>query len=60
MILRSNVNATLPLNDFERRRERLLARLLELELRESTDDFLLRTRRPYPIYFVFRLPDTQL
>lgn len=57
MILRSNPHVPSTLNEQDRRREQLLTNLLEFELRDSALDFLYRTRRAYPIHFVFRLPD---
>ena len=59
MILRSSPSVLTTLNEQDRHREQLLSNLLEFELRESVEDFLSRTRRSFPLYYVFRLPDTE-
>ncbi|CAF1246145.1 unnamed protein product [Rotaria sp. Silwood1] len=40
-------------NNNNNNREQILTSLLEVELREAASDYLTRTRRSYPIHYVF-------
>ena len=55
MVLQNDVNAHQILNNHNRHREQTLSELLEMELQEATQNFLTRTRRSYPIHYVFDL-----
>ncbi len=57
MILQNNPHVPIVLNEHDQDRERLLSNLLQMELTESAQGYLSRTHRPFPIYYVFRLPD---
>ncbi|CAF2078468.1 unnamed protein product [Rotaria magnacalcarata] len=41
-------------------REGLLNDLLRIELREAARDYLSRTRREYPLHYVFDMSDTEI
>ncbi len=51
----STNNATVTTNN----REQLLYNLLQVELREVARDYMSRTRRSCPIYYVFDMSDIE-
>ena len=44
-------------NNNNNNREQILNNLLRVELREAARDYLNRTRRSYPIHYVFNMAD---
>ncbi|CAF3826241.1 unnamed protein product [Rotaria sp. Silwood1] len=47
-------------NNNNNNREQILTSLLEVELREAASDYLTRTRRSYPIHYVFDMSDVEI
>ncbi|CAF2184309.1 unnamed protein product [Rotaria magnacalcarata] len=46
-------------NSSDNNREQLLNNLLRLELRDVTQDYICRTRRSYPVHYVFDMSDIE-
>ncbi|CAF4773494.1 unnamed protein product, partial [Rotaria sp. Silwood2] len=46
-------------NNNSNHREEILNNLLRVELREAASDYLTRTRRSYPIHYVFDMSDIE-
>jgi len=42
------------------RREQLLNHLLQIELTEAAQNYLSRTRRPFPVHYVFDMSDIDI
>lgn len=57
ILLRGGLNNLRGSTAQERRREQVLHNLLQIELREAIRGYLSRTRRTYPIRYVFDLSD---
>ena len=47
-------------NNDNNNREQLLNNLLQVDLREGARGYLTRTRRTYPIHYVFNMSDIEL
>ncbi|CAF4973729.1 unnamed protein product [Rotaria sp. Silwood1] len=52
-----STNAATNTNSNNNNREQLLENLLRVELRGAANDYLTRTRRPYPLNYVFDMSD---